>query len=144
MADGPKFSDFVGLFGAEAGGGLRGRRQCVEAAGAEGKNRGTHAWCGGSCAPWVSGSASTAPGWWTEYVLSEARAYADHAGRASLEADDMRLAIRAKSCFSPGPPRRELILVRYSDAQHQLFGCASNERGETLPLQAQKSKAWTL
>ncbi|RCV13953.1 hypothetical protein SETIT_2G387700v2 [Setaria italica] len=42
-------------------------------------------------------------------VLCEARAYADHAGRASLEADDVRLAIRAKVAFSPGPPRREVI-----------------------------------
>ena len=41
-------------------------------------------------------------------VLGEARAYADHAGRASLEADDVHLAIRAKSAFSPGPPRREV------------------------------------
>ena len=41
-------------------------------------------------------------------VLGEARAYADHAGRASLEADDVNLAIRAKSAFSPGPPRREV------------------------------------
>ncbi|OEL21910.1 hypothetical protein BAE44_0017069 [Dichanthelium oligosanthes] len=36
-------------------------------------------------------------------------AYADHAGRASLEADDVFLAIRAKSAFSPGPPPREVI-----------------------------------
>ena len=42
-------------------------------------------------------------------VLSEARAYADHAGRyrsfaRGRMADDVRLAIRAKSAFSPGPP----------------------------------------
>ncbi|PUZ72881.1 hypothetical protein GQ55_2G431200 [Panicum hallii var. hallii] len=42
-------------------------------------------------------------------VLGEARAYADHAGRASLEADDVHLAIQAKSAFSPGPPRSEVI-----------------------------------
>ncbi|WVZ66676.1 hypothetical protein U9M48_015865 [Paspalum notatum var. saurae] len=42
-------------------------------------------------------------------VLSEARAYAGHAGRASLEADDVRIAIRAKSAFSPGLPRREVM-----------------------------------
>jgi transcription initiation factor TFIID subunit 9B len=41
-------------------------------------------------------------------VLSQAMAHADHAGRASLEADDVRLAIRTKSAFSPGPPRHEV------------------------------------
>ncbi|TVU37953.1 hypothetical protein EJB05_11298, partial [Eragrostis curvula] len=43
-------------------------------------------------------------------VLVEARAYAGHAGRVSLEADDVRLAIRAKAASSPGPPRREVML----------------------------------
>ncbi|XP_062189973.1 transcription initiation factor TFIID subunit 9-like [Phragmites australis] len=42
-------------------------------------------------------------------VVGEARAYADHAGRASLEADDLHLAIRAKAAISPGPPGREAI-----------------------------------
>ncbi|KAL6856275.1 hypothetical protein ACP4OV_019077 [Aristida adscensionis] len=42
-------------------------------------------------------------------VLAEATAYAGHAGRASIEADDVRLAARAKAAFSPGPPRPEVI-----------------------------------
>ncbi|KAJ1291836.1 hypothetical protein BS78_02G347500 [Paspalum vaginatum] len=42
-------------------------------------------------------------------VLREARVYADHAGRTSLEADDVRIAIQAKSAFSPGLPRREVM-----------------------------------
>ncbi|KAL6657610.1 hypothetical protein ACP70R_005390 [Stipagrostis hirtigluma subsp. patula] len=42
-------------------------------------------------------------------VLGEAMAYADHAGRASLDAEDVLLAIEAKAAFSPGPPRREVI-----------------------------------
>ncbi|KAK3125672.1 hypothetical protein QOZ80_7BG0608250 [Eleusine coracana subsp. coracana] len=43
-------------------------------------------------------------------VLVEARAYADHAGRASLQAEDVRLAIRANAALSPVPPRREVML----------------------------------
>lgn len=43
-------------------------------------------------------------------VLGEAKVYADHAGRESLKANDVRLAIQAKDMFSAEPPRREVAL----------------------------------
>ncbi|GJN11053.1 hypothetical protein PR202_ga29214 [Eleusine coracana subsp. coracana] len=46
-------------------------------------------------------------------VLVEARAYADHTGRASLEVEDVRLAIRAKAALSPAPPRREVAPMNF-------------------------------
>jgi hypothetical protein len=50
-------------------------------------------------------------------VLSEAMAYDDHAVRLSIEADDVRLAIRAKSAFFPrtAKPRVFLETVRLLD-----------------------------
>lgn len=42
-------------------------------------------------------------------VLGEAKAYAGHAGRESLQADDVRLAIQARGMSSAAPPSREVI-----------------------------------
>jgi transcription initiation factor TFIID subunit 9B len=56
-------------------------------------------------------------------VLVEARAYANHAGRASLEADDVRLAIQAKSALSLAPPRREVELMNFSLVSRNLLIC---------------------
>ncbi|KQJ89910.1 transcription initiation factor TFIID subunit 9 [Brachypodium distachyon] len=44
-------------------------------------------------------------------VLGDAQVYADHAGKAQLDADDVRLAIQAKVNFSfSQPPPREVLL----------------------------------
>ncbi|KAF2923882.1 hypothetical protein DAI22_07g226900 [Oryza sativa Japonica Group] len=43
-------------------------------------------------------------------VLGEAKAYAGHAGRESLQADDVRLAIQARGMSSAAPPSREEML----------------------------------
>jgi histone H3/H4 len=43
-------------------------------------------------------------------VLSEAMAYDDHAVRLSIEADDVRLAIRAKSAFFPRTAKPRVFL----------------------------------
>ncbi|CAN6284404.1 unnamed protein product [Urochloa humidicola] len=44
-------------------------------------------------------------------VLGDAQVYADHAGKAQIDADDVRLAIQAKVNFSfSQPPPREVLL----------------------------------
>ena len=48
-------------------------------------------------------------------VLRDAQVYADHAGKAQIDADDVRLAIQAKVNFSfSQPPPREVPIVPYS------------------------------
>ncbi|XBI53739.1 hypothetical protein VPH35_035913 [Triticum aestivum] len=47
---------------------------------------------------------------YTGDVLGDALAYADHAGRASLQADDVHLAIRSNATFGHEPPGREVFL----------------------------------
>jgi histone H3/H4 len=51
---------------------------------------------------------------YTGDVLVDARAYANHAGRASVERDDVRLAIQAKSALFRVPPRHEVALMIFS------------------------------
>ncbi|KAI5007887.1 hypothetical protein ZWY2020_008935 [Hordeum vulgare] len=41
-------------------------------------------------------------------VLGDALAYAGHAGRASLQADDVHLALRSNATFGHEPPGREV------------------------------------
>ncbi|GJP33832.1 hypothetical protein CLOM_g18339 [Closterium sp. NIES-68] len=44
-------------------------------------------------------------------VLGEARVYSEHAGRSSLEVDDVRLAVQSKVSFSfSQPPPREVLM----------------------------------
>jgi histone H3/H4 len=48
-------------------------------------------------------------------VLGDAQVYADHAGKAQIDADDVRLAIQAKVNFSfSQPPPREVPILPYS------------------------------
>lgn len=51
---------------------------------------------------------------YTLEVVQDARDYADHAGRADIGMDDVRLAVRKKQdALSAGPPTREVCTARH-------------------------------
>lgn len=58
---------------------------------------------------------------WYRYVvdvLSDAQLYSEHAGKNSIDSDDVKLAIQSKINFSfSQPPPREVITIR----NHSLF-----------------------
>jgi transcription initiation factor TFIID subunit 9B len=76
-------------------------------------------------------------------VLGDAQVYADHAGKAQIDADDVRLAIQAKVnfSFSQPPPREVPILpslllnfVKFSLIVAFSLGCVIRSSPRTLVI----------
>uniref|UniRef100_A0A0E0I3J6 AB hydrolase-1 domain-containing protein n=1 Tax=Oryza nivara TaxID=4536 RepID=A0A0E0I3J6_ORYNI len=78
-------------------------------------------------------------------VLGEAKAYAGHAGRESLQADDVRLAIQARGMSSAAPPSREYLYTDKIEEKKELIKgitLGDKEKFQLTPLPQEVLVLW--